>query len=91
MTSRPASDQPGPLPLFLDRGWLRLTTAQMINRVSAALAEERRRGERAAKARRRAVARNCAHWLERDRKRKLGASRARWAAWKAQQKEGGNV
>ncbi len=38
-----------------------------------------------AKARRRAVARNCAHWLERDRKRKLGASRARWAAWKAQQ------
>ena len=46
--------------------------AQMINRVRAALAEERRRGERAAKARRRAVARNCAHWLERDRKRKLG-------------------
>ncbi len=42
-----------------------------------------------AKARRGAVARNCAHWLERDRKRKrkLGASRARWAAWKAQQKE----
>ena len=44
-----------------------------------------------AKARRRAVARNCAHWLERDRKRKLGASRARWAAWKAQQKERGDV
>lgn len=77
------------IPDFLDRSWLRLTTAQMFERVHAALAEVARRQDRAAKARRRAVARGCARALERDRKRRSRTSRKRWAAWKAQQKEQG--
>lgn len=77
-------------PAFLNRGWLRLTTAEVLARVHAALAERTRRKERTATAHRRAVARACARGLARDRQRKAKATRARRAAGRAERKRAGH-